>query len=48
MQRTYRFILMKNILGCSRQQVIRTYDMKGSKYARQVIKKNIEKYDLEK
>ena len=29
---------MKNILGCERKQIIRTYDMKGSKYDREVIK----------
>ena len=28
---------MKNILGCPRKQVIRIYDMKGSKYDRQVV-----------
>jgi len=36
MQRTYHLILMKNILGCSRGQIIRTYDLKGSKYDREV------------
>jgi 1-phosphatidylinositol-4-phosphate 5-kinase len=34
MQRTYHLILMKNILGCPRDQIIRTYDLKGSKYDR--------------
>jgi len=29
---------MKNILGCTREQVKRTFDMKGSKYDRQVLK----------
>lgn len=29
---------MKNILGCQRSQVLRIYDMKGSKHDRQVIK----------
>ena len=28
---------MKNILGCQRDQVIRLYDLKGSKYDRQVL-----------
>jgi hypothetical protein len=27
---------MKNILGCVRSQIIRTYDLKGSKYDREV------------
>ena len=27
---------MKNILGCSKNQIIRTYDIKGSKYDREV------------
>lgn len=27
---------MKNILGCTRDQIIRTYDLKGSKYDREV------------
>ncbi len=35
-QRTYHLILMKNILACSRDQIIRTYDLKGSKYDREV------------
>lgn len=35
-QRTYHLILMKNILGCSKKQIIRTYDLKGSKYDREV------------
>lgn len=38
MQRTYHVILMKNILGCSRQNVERLYDTKGSSHDRQVIK----------
>ncbi len=33
-QRTYHLILMKNILGCEKKQIIRTYDLKGSKYDR--------------
>lgn len=37
MQRKYHLILMKNILGCQRDQVIRLYDLKGSKYDRQVL-----------
>ena len=31
MQRTYHLIMMKNILGCRKEQVVRTYDLKGSK-----------------
>ena len=27
---------MKNMLNCSKDQIIRTYDMKGSKYDREV------------
>ena len=27
---------MKNILGCDRGQILRTYDLKGSKYDREV------------
>jgi 1-phosphatidylinositol-4-phosphate 5-kinase len=27
---------MKNILGCTKDQIIRTYDLKGSKYDREV------------
>ena len=37
MQRTYYLIIMKNILGCQRNQIVRLYDLKGSKYDRQVI-----------
>ena len=37
---------MKNILGCPKSQVLRTYDMKGSKYDRQVLKEGRE-YVLE-
>jgi hypothetical protein len=40
MQRTYHVILMKNILGCTRQSVERLYDMKGSSHDREVIKSN--------
>ena len=29
---------MKNISGCSKSQVIRTYDLKGSTHQRQVLK----------
>jgi hypothetical protein len=36
-QRTYYLILMKNILGCKRDQILRLYDLKGSKYDRQVL-----------
>lgn len=28
---------MKNIFGCEKKQIIRTYDLKGSKYHREVI-----------
>lgn len=37
MQRTYRLILMKNILGCQKDQILRLYDLKGSKHDRQVL-----------
>jgi len=36
MQRTYHLILMKNILGCPKNQIVRTYDLKGSKHDREV------------
>ena len=38
LQQTFHLILMRNILGCNKKQIIRTYDMKGSKYDREVIK----------
>ncbi len=31
---------MKNILGCSKDQILMTYDLKGSKYDREVINKD--------
>jgi hypothetical protein len=40
MQRTYHVILMKNIIGCSRDNVARLYDMKGSSHDREVIRPN--------
>jgi len=40
MQRTYHVILMKNIIGCERENVDRLYDMKGSSHDRQVIRPN--------
>jgi hypothetical protein len=42
MQRTYYLILMKNILGCKHHQILRLYDLKGSKYDRQVLFEEIE------
>lgn len=38
MQNTYRLILMKNITGCDQKQILRVYDLKGSKYDREVVK----------
>jgi hypothetical protein len=29
---------MKNITGCLQQQIMRVYDLKGSKYKREVVK----------
>jgi hypothetical protein len=40
MQRTYHVILMKNIIGCNRDNVVRLYDMKGSSHDRKVIRPN--------
>lgn len=37
MQKRYQLILMKNILGCEKNQIMRLYDLKGSKYDRQVL-----------
>ena len=46
----YYILLMKNVSGCSKSQVIRTYDMKGSTYQRQVLKTydNVESYELKR
>ena len=46
MQRTYHLIMMKNILGCRKDQVIRTYDLKGSKDNREVAGDDIEANEL--
>jgi hypothetical protein len=35
---TYRLMVMKNIVGCSLNQVQRVYDLKGSKFDREVVK----------
>lgn len=32
--REYDLILMKNVFGCQKKQVLRTYDIKGSKHDR--------------
>jgi hypothetical protein len=42
MQRTYQLILMKNMLGCNRNQIVRMYDLKGSKHDRQVLFEEVE------
>ncbi len=42
MQRTYHLILMKNMLACSTSQILRTYDLKGSRYDREVNLNKIE------
>jgi len=42
MQRTYHLILMKNMLACSSNQIMRTYDLKGSRYDREVNVNKIE------
>lgn len=34
----YYILLMKNIAGCEREQIARTYDMKGSTDDRQILK----------
>jgi len=34
----YYILLMKNISGCGRDQVLRIYDMKGSTHDRQILK----------
>jgi hypothetical protein len=48
-QRTYHLILMKNILACRNDQIIRTYDMKGSTDNREVNKEGeIEANELKK
>jgi 1-phosphatidylinositol-4-phosphate 5-kinase len=39
---------MKNILGCSKDQIIRTYDLKGSKYDREVNIGDTASNELEK
>lgn len=35
----FNLIVMKNVSGFSRKYIRRTYDIKGSKYDRQVIRK---------
>lgn len=37
---------MKNITGCKQSQISRVYDLKGSKYDRQVDKEEMEPNEL--
>lgn len=39
---------MKNMLGCDRSQIVRIYDLKGSKYDRQVLFEEIEANQISK
>lgn len=39
---------MKNALGCTNEQIVRTYDMKGSRYDREVKVKGIAANELKK
>ena len=48
MQRTYHLILMKNMLACHNNQILRTYDMKGSRYDREVNVRNKQINELQK
>ena len=48
MQRTYHLILMKNMLACHSSQIIRTYDLKGSRYDREVNVKGFKTNELQK
>lgn len=41
-------ILMKNMAGVPRNYILRTYDLKGSSFDREVIKNNNQKKDLKK
>lgn len=39
---------MKNMLACNNSQILRTYDLKGSRYDREVNVENIEANELQK
>ena len=42
-----RIILMRNIAAVPRQYILKTYDLKGSTYDRQVLKKGVSSEDVE-
>ena len=45
-EKTYRLILMKNITGCAKEQIKRVYDLKGSKYDREVAPSEVSDNEL--
>lgn len=47
----YYILLMKNVSGCNINQIIRTFDMKGSTHDRQVLKDyndDLQSYEMKK
>ena len=47
----YYILLMKNVSGCNKNQIIRTFDMKGSTHDRQVLKDyndDLQSYEMKK